>query len=296
MLIGPFLLPASAVSQEASAEEGLGLELMCDYRALQPGEAVKIVLTAEIPLQKAVLKFQGSRFNMGPGAEARQWLCLLGLDMGLNPGTYTLEATVLSGDGRQESVRRDIEVLAKEFPVKKLWVDQKFVTPPQELMERIRRESELMRVVYDIFTPQWMGDGPFIIPSEGEAVPNFGERRVFNNQPRSRHSGIDISTPFGYPVKASNAGRVVLANNLYFAGNTVIIDHGLGVFTLYCHFSKILVKRDQMVAKGDVVGEIGATGRVTGPHLHWGVRILQTRIDPLSMVALPFSSDIPGDR
>jgi len=287
MLAGLCLQPGLAAPQEIPVKE-LGLILQFDYRMLQPGEAVKIVLSAEIPLQKAVLKFRGRRLNMIPDAEARQWLCLLGLDMGLSPGVYPLEATALSGDGRQESVRRDIDVHDKEFPVKKLWVEQKFVTPPDELLERIRRESELMRVVYDIFTPQWLGDGPFIIPSVGEAVPNFGEKRVFNDQPRSRHSGVDISTPFGYPVKASNAGRVVLANGLYFAGNTVIIDHGLGVFTLYCHFSKILVKRNQMVAKGEIVGEIGATGRVTGPHLHWGASILQTRVDPLSMVALEF--------
>jgi murein DD-endopeptidase MepM/ murein hydrolase activator NlpD len=138
--------------------------------------------------------------------------------------------------------------------------------------------------IYDIFTFQWHGEGPFIIPCDGEAYDNFGERRIFNNEPRSPHSGVDISSPQGAPVRASNSGRVVLAKNLYYAGNTVIIDHGLGVFTSYLHFSKILAKKGEMVRKGDIIGEIGATGRVTGPHLHWGVKVSGSRVDPLSLL------------
>jgi murein DD-endopeptidase MepM/ murein hydrolase activator NlpD len=133
-----------------------------------------------------------------------------------------------------------------------------------------------------------LGVGRFIIPSEGEVAPNFGEQRIFNDQPRSPHSGVDISSPFGAPVVASNAGRIVLVSNLYYAGNTVIIDHGLGVFTLYIHLSKFKVERGDVVAKGAIIGEIGATGRVTGPHLHWGVKIQGNRVDPFSLLYLDF--------
>jgi murein DD-endopeptidase MepM/ murein hydrolase activator NlpD len=97
---------------------------------------------------------------------------------------------------------------------------------------------------------------------------------------------VDISSPFGDPVKASNSGKVVVANDLYYAGKTVILDHGLGVFSLYCHFSEIAVELGDEVSKGGVIGKIGATGRVTGPHLHWGIRVLESRIDPLSLLAL----------
>jgi len=95
---------------------------------------------------------------------------------------------------------------------------------------------------------------------------------------------LDIAAPAGTPVRASNSGQVVLADNLYFSGKTVIINHGLGVFTVYCHFSKIRIKRGEQVKKGEVIGDIGATGRVTGPHLHWGVKIFGSRVDPLALL------------
>jgi murein DD-endopeptidase MepM/ murein hydrolase activator NlpD len=172
--------------------------------------------------------------------------------------------------------------------VKRLWVKEEYVTPPSTVLERIRRESELLRSVYKKFTQTWLGEDSFIMPTEGKVFDNFGERRIYNNKPRSSHAGVDISAPTGTPVWASNSGEVALASDLYFSGKTVIIDHGLGLFSLYCHFSKIKVKRGQVVRKGDIIGEIGATGRVTGPHLHWGVKILGDRVDPFSLLSLNF--------
>jgi murein DD-endopeptidase MepM/ murein hydrolase activator NlpD len=206
----------------------------------------------------------------------------------IESGPYDMEIFIDKVPGEREYIKKQISVLAKEFPLKKLWVDEKFVTPPKEYHERIRREGEILKVIYGITTDQWLGEGFFILPSTGEAEPNFGERRIFNNRPRSSHRGIDIKVPYGTPVKASNSGRVVLASHLYYAGKTVIIDHGMGVFTLYCHFSKIRVERGKMVKKGDIIGEIGATGRVTGPHLHWSVKVLGTSVDPFSILSLTF--------
>ena len=113
---------------------------------------------------------------------------------------------------------------------------------------------------------------------------NFGHRRVFNGQPRAPHSGADLSAATGTPVRAANRGRVVLAKNLFFSGNAVFIDHGLGVYSVYLHLSEIGVEPGAMVGRGDVVGLAGATGRVTGPHLHWGVRVLDARVDPFSLL------------
>jgi len=199
--------------------------------------------------------------------------------------------TFLSENGQQQSKKEQIIVLPKEFPVKKLWVDEKFVTPPSDSLERIQRESELLNAIYGMYTPMWLGEGDFIIPSEGDISPNFGERRIFNNQPRSHHSGTDISSPFGADVKTSNSGSVVVANDLYYAGKTVVIDHGLGVFSFYCHFSKIMVSIGDQVTKGDVIGKIGATGRVTGPHLHWAFKISGNRVNHLSLLNLDFSKE-----
>jgi murein DD-endopeptidase MepM/ murein hydrolase activator NlpD len=113
---------------------------------------------------------------------------------------------------------------------------------------------------------------------------NFGHRRVFNGQPRSPHSGADLRAAKGTPVYAANRGRVVLAKNLFYSGNTVFIDHGLGLYTTYLHFSEIKVEPGEIVERGQLIGLAGATGRVTGPHLHWGVRIVDARVDPFSLL------------
>ncbi len=264
------------------------LEVDLEFRALHPGEAVKVRLKEREDIKLADLYFLGSKHSMGRGQTPAEWMAFIGLDLGIKPGTYKIDISVLFKDGSHRNISREIMVLDKEFPVKKLWVKQEYVTPPPEVRERIRIESELLREIYSIFTPDWLGEGNFIIPSEGEMAQNFGERRIFNDQPRSSHGGMDISSPYGSPVRASNSGRVVLANDLYFAGKTVVIDHGLGVSTQYLHFSKIIARRGESVKKGDIIGEIGATGRVTGPHLHWGVRISRSRIDPLSLLSLEF--------
>jgi len=277
------LFPIQEKSKQSS-EIAVDLE----FRALHPGEAVKVQLKGRDDIKLADIYFSGSKHTMGKGQNPVAWMALIGLDLGIKPGTYKIDISVLFNDGSYDNISKEILVLGKEFPVKRLWVKQEYVTPPAEVLERIRIESELLRQIYDIFTPNWLGEGNFIIPSDGKVAPNFGERRILNNQPRSSHSGVDISSPYGAPVRASNTGRIVLANDLYFAGKTVVIDHGLGVFTQYLHFSKIIAHRGELVKKGEVIGEIGATGRVTGPHLHWGVRIFRSRVDPLSLLDLEF--------
>jgi murein DD-endopeptidase MepM/ murein hydrolase activator NlpD len=259
-----------------------------DFRALHPGEVVKVFIRASSPVKTIQAQFSGKKYTFGATGNPNEYLALIGLDLGLKPGSYAIVITPIYKDGSYEKVVREILIAAKEFPLKKLWVNEKYVTPPPEVLARIREESELLNQVYGIYTPQWLGEGPFIVPSSGEVNPNFGERRIFNNQPRSPHSGVDISTPYGEPVVASNSGRIVLASQLYYAGNTVIVNHGLGVFTLYLHLSKFRVKRGDLVEKGAIVGEIGATGRVTGPHLHWGVKVRGSRVDPFSLLYFEF--------
>jgi murein DD-endopeptidase MepM/ murein hydrolase activator NlpD len=120
------------------------------------------------------------------------------------------------------------------------------------------------------------------VPDEANSA--FGTRSVYNGEPRAPHSGADFLSPAGRPVKAPSAGRVVLADPQYFSGNTVIIDHGLGLFSTLMHLEQIDVKVGDMVTAGQVIGKVGATGRVTGPHLHWSVRLDNARVDPLSLL------------
>jgi murein DD-endopeptidase MepM/ murein hydrolase activator NlpD len=152
----------------------------------------------------------------------------------------------------------------------------------------VKREAELVAAVLSVVSPEWLATEGFESPlPDLEPYPNFGQRRIYNKTSRSTHAGVDIAAPSGTPARASNAGRVVLAAKLYLSGNTVIVDHGLGVFSYYCHFSKLLVKRGDLVRKGDQMALVGSTGRSTGPHLHWSLRLLDSRIDPFSLVALP---------
>ena len=280
--------PGIFALQEREAVQPEDIEVALDYRSLQPGELLRISVTSLRPVQRVEVEFSGKEYPMGRGQDSQVWLAFLGLDLGIAPGAFPIDIVLLFDDGNYQKIQKEILVRDKEFPSRTLWVKQEYVTPPQEVLERIRWESELLGIVLGIVSPQWYGEGKFIIPSEGKANPNFGERRIFNNEPRSPHGGVDISSPHGAPVRASNSGRVVLAKDLYFAGKTVIIDHGLGVFTLYLHFSKIIAKRGEFVKKGDVIGEIGATGRVTGPHLHWGLRVSGSRVDPFSLVEMKF--------
>ncbi len=258
------------------------------YRAFEPGEIVVVSIKDDSSIKDAWIRFLDRRYTMGKSETNPGLLAFMGLDLGLEPGSYDIDIFIDKASGEREYTKKQIFVLAKEFPLRKLWVDERFVTPPPEFHERIRREGEILKVIYGITTDQWLGEGFFILPSSGTAMPNFGERRIFNNKPRSSHKGIDIKVPYGTPVKAANSGRVVLASDLYFAGKTVIIDHGMSVFTMYCHFSKIRVKRGLLVEKGEIIGEIGATGRVTGPHLHWGVRVSGISVDPFSILSLTF--------
>lgn len=266
------------------------ISLDLEYRALRPGEIIKVVIRTPFELESAHVRFKGEKFltvpEITPDGSAR--MALIGLDLALEPGDYLLTAVATLKDGRSRELRRDLQVASGDFPVKHLRVDQKYVTPPATVQERIRRESRLLASVYAAETVDWLASGPFQVPVDGRAFPNFGERRIFNGEPRSPHSGVDISAPAGTPVRAGNSGRVVLADNLYFSGGTVIIDHGLGVFSVSCHFSRIAVKRGDRVAAGDSIGDVGATGRVTGPHLHWSVRIKGARVNPHSLLFLDF--------
>jgi murein DD-endopeptidase MepM/ murein hydrolase activator NlpD len=165
-----------------------------------------------------------------------------------------------------------------------LTVEAKYVAPPLEVLARIRKESEQVGAIFGAVSPERLWKGPFLRPVPGPAISAFGKRSVYNGVPRSPHSGTDFRGATGTRVRAPNAGRIVLAADLYYSGNTVILDHGQGLYSYFGHLSAFSVRAGDMVATGDVVGRVGATGVVTGPHLHWSVRLAGARVDPLSLV------------
>lgn len=276
------LIPARA--EPISIGTAMGARVELEATALVPGGIIVARLIPAAGVSLATLRLGKSVIQMGPPGSGRELFGLIGLDLAQEPGPLDASLTVRCPDGRTESVLTTITIGPRDFPQKKLTVAAKYVTPPRDVEERIRRESELLGLIYGIDSPRWLGEGPFLLPHGGKMAPNFGERRVYNNVPRSSHAGVDIAAPAGSPVRAANAGSVVLSRDLYFSGKTVIIDHGLGLLTVYCHFSELRVRRGSSVRKGQVIGLAGSTGRSTGPHLHWSARLRQSRIDPAGLV------------
>jgi murein DD-endopeptidase MepM/ murein hydrolase activator NlpD len=216
-----------------------------------------------------------------------QWLSVIGIDLDVIVGEYPLEATLRYEDGRVEMRSDVVHVSGKAFPTTELTVSPGYVQLSPENQERAARDSSEINAIYSTLTSQAYWVRPFQVPIPGTTGGrNFGHRRVFNGEPRAPHSGADLTAATGAKIHAVNAGRVVLAKDLFFSGNAVFIDHGLGVYSTYLHLSEMLVEPGTMVEQGQVIGLAGATGRVTGPHLHWGVRILSARVDPFSLLEL----------
>lgn len=260
-----------------------GVEIAARSRALQPGELV--VLTITMP--DAVDRIHVRAFDHAVEpfrVDDRVWRALVGIDLDVKPGTYTV--TVTGGSGSSARATYDLVVVRRAFRTRRLTVNEAFVTPPASEQDRIEREARLMDGLWKSPAPTRLWNGPFVRPVPGAANSAFGTRSVFNGKPRNAHSGADFLSPAGTPIHAPNAGRVVLARDTYFSGNTVIIDHGLGLFSLLAHMSAIDVHEGDMVTANQVVGLVGATGRVTGPHLHWTVRASGARVDPLSVLEL----------
>ncbi len=262
-----------------------GAVVRIQARSFEQGDILLVKLIEPSPVREAKVSFLNREYVLKPKGEGGEPQALIGLDLGLRPGRYVLDIA-LTLDGSAETVPKTIQVRPGKFRSRRLTLPPKYVTPPPEEMDRIKRESELLADVYKRTSDRWLAEGFFVLPNEARMDFNFGERRVLNGRTSSVHSGVDIDADKGSPIIASNSGKVVLAADLYFSGNTVILDHGLGVFTSYLHMSKLLVKTGDLVRKGDVVGETGSTGRSTGPHLHWSVKVFDSRVDPRSLIRL----------
>jgi murein DD-endopeptidase MepM/ murein hydrolase activator NlpD len=204
------------------------------------------------------------------------WTALVGIPLSATPGPAQI--TVLVAGAEPRTI--DYTVRPKQYPVQKLRVDPRHVDLSPEDEARAERERTHMRQVMAAFSQPLPQSLAMRAPVPGPRSSSFGLRRVFNGQPRSPHPGMDIAAPMGAPVVAPLAGRVADVGDYFFAGNAVWLDHGGGLFTLLCHLSAVDVKLGDTVGAGDLVGKVGATGRVTGPHLHFGVVLNRVSTDP----------------
>lgn len=205
-----------------------------------------------------------------------RWLAIVGIPLSTEPGSQKLK--VATG---KETVEVPFQVTDKRYRTQHLTIkDQRQVDPAPEDLKRIEGERVRSDAALSKFTTE--GTPAFVLqsPVEGLRSDSYGSRRVFNGQPRSPHSGMDIAAAKGTPIRSPASGTVVEAGNFFFNGNTLFVDHGYGLITMYCHLDEIKVNVGDRLATGDLLGTVGATGRVTGPHLHWGVALNRAMVDP----------------
>lgn len=289
ILLGGTFFLAGAVR---AADCGSGVEL----RLSSPETAQGTLLLAEIRSVKPLGEVSGrwndrdvpfwqERRKQGGFASADIRKALLGVDLEKAAGKYEFTVAGQLQGGETVSCHAIVEVTEGHFATESLTVKKQFVEPNPEQEARAEAETKRLREIYDRVTPERLWDGKFRMPLVGDFKgSNFGKRRILNGHAGSPHSGVDFPAPTGTPVHAAQKGRVVLAEELYFSGNTVIVDHGLGIYTFYCHFSEIDAKVGDEVEAGTVLGKVGATGRVTGPHLHWGLQVEHARVNALDIV------------
>lgn len=215
-------------------------------------------------------------FNTANGV----FTAVIGVDLNAEPGKINL---VVSSNGTD--ISREVTIKKKKYPVQKLKLPNDMVELSPENEARADREQLKVAALWPHETGR-VWNGSFMNPRKGEIVTKFGMRRIINGIPKNSHSGVDVAAEEGAKVYAPNNAIVTLVDNHFFSGNSVILDHGQGIFTMFFHLSKILVKEGQPVNKGKVIGLIGSTGRSTGAHLHWGVRMQGARVDPLELINL----------
>lgn len=216
---------------------------------------------------------------------------IVGLALSAKPGRHYLQAKTRD----KQPLRLAFDISDKVYKSQHITIkDKRKVNPEPHDMERIVREQK--RIAADL--GYWSDDATatldLIKPAEGPLSSPFGLRRYFNEQPRKPHSGLDIAAAEGAPIKAPAPGTVLDTGNFFFNGNTVFIDHGQGLITMYCHMSRIDVQPGQRVATGETIGAVGKTGRVTGPHLHWSVSLNNARVDPMLFLVEKPQAETPA--
>lgn len=281
--------PIVARPQQATAK----LDVTATPAVLHQGDVTLLTVSAPRPLVALEGEaFGGSIATWAAGA-GDDWQALVGVPLEAPSRTWTVNLQGLDADGATLHGRARLGVRRGTFGTRRVNVNPRFANPPASAAARIAAEAERLVEILGRCRPARLWRGPFSLPVPGAATSGFGRRTVLNGKPRGRHQGTDLRAAEGTPVAAPNAGEVVLADALYLAGNTVVIDHGSGLYSLLAHLSRMDVDVGEAVARGQIVGAAGSTGRVSGPHLHWAVQLRGTTVNPLSLVSALTSAREP---
>ncbi len=255
-------------------------------KVLKQGEIYLIRMTGGASHKSLSMEFRGARFPLAFNEQDGTYDGLLAIDLETPPSTYEVEVVAKGEGGRLPVGSFSVKVEKVDFGVQRLTLPSAMVDLDKKTLERVHQEEKRLLALFQGFREERLWEGAFIQPVEGELSGAFGFKRIINGQPRSPHTGVDLRAKEGTPVVATNRGIAVLTDFLFFSGKSVILDHGWGIYSMYFHLSEIVVKEGDRVEKGALLGRVGSTGRATGPHLHWGVRMNGARVDPLSLLKI----------
>jgi murein DD-endopeptidase MepM/ murein hydrolase activator NlpD len=266
------------LKSESSAET----EVFFSSVSLVRGDLILITIKADI-LEKPQIIWRKKEIPLIYSQANASWRGFIAADLKQKPGVYKVVVQLPSSGFEKEFY---IRVNDRDYGVRKLNLDPKKVELDAEALNRVKNEAAIVNKLWtaDCQLPLW--DDRFLMPVDKKIVGTFGRRSIINKRKRAPHTGVDISGKLGDPVKAIHNGTVMLVADHFFTGNSLYLDHGGCIISMYFHLDKILVKDGDQIEKGQIIGLVGATGRVTGPHLHWGVRINGARVNPLTLIEL----------
>jgi murein DD-endopeptidase MepM/ murein hydrolase activator NlpD len=215
------------------------------------------------------------------------YAALVGIDLETKPGPRAWLVGAVEPGRAPRTARGKVQIQHRAFPVERLQLPRAMVDLDPETERRVVVEGKRLATLYRAITPERLWRGRFTRPVAGTGSGSgFGARRIVNGQPRAPHGGLDFSAPAGTPVVAANSGRVALVAEFFFPGRLVVLDHGLGLYTLYFHLDAVSVAESQRLDRGQTLGTVGVTGRSTGPHLHFGAQVGAARVDPAALLGL----------
>ncbi|MBN2224628.1 MAG: M23 family metallopeptidase [Deltaproteobacteria bacterium] len=278
VLVGVVLIPLVFATVTAA------VNIDVPGRVTQGGIYV-VTLSGDDTVMSARGIFARRNVHFNPTGVSGSFTGLLGVDLSASPEVRTLVVTVKKSNGITETLTRSITITRGDFSVQRLTMDEKWANKPDEAtLKRIERETGVVTALYATETPRRLWSEAFMMPLIGGITGAFGLARYINGKPSSPHSGIDIAAVTGTPVVAANDGTVALVMDMYYSGLSLFIDHGQGLYTMYFHLSDVLVTGGESVKRGQAIARVGATGRVTGAHLHFGARLNYNKVNPAELM------------
>jgi murein DD-endopeptidase MepM/ murein hydrolase activator NlpD len=289
------MIPVLLIMTAMAAHPSGNLRVELFPKVAKQGEVCLVRALGPAFLKSIHGEFRGERFSIGFNSETGAYEGLFGIDVNTPPATYEINVFVTDGDNRGYSDILSLRVEKVDFGIEALSLPPSMVDLDAKTLERVNQEEKKLEALFQTSLNERLWKSVFIRPVEGEISTGFGLNRIINGQRKSQHTGVDLRAEEGTPVFASNHGVVVLVDELFFSGKSVILDHGWGLYSMYFHLSESLVKEGDLVRAGAILGRVGSTGRSTGPHLHWGIRVGGARVDPLSLLKMGTLSNLTNN-